>query len=137
MAEPAKSLEAFTADLQREAQALGITPQNYLEAAREPEIAHRGGMLPFVEYDDKSIGWGWPQTALDAKEAFGRFGRGENPQPQDAILAGLAIAGTRFGGLAGRSARGSVAGAERAAAPSGLPSHRAEGASPTRGVEAG
>lgn len=37
MAEAAKSLEAFTAALQREAQALGITPQNHLAQASPVE----------------------------------------------------------------------------------------------------
>jgi hypothetical protein len=50
-----------------------------------------------------------------------------NPQPQDAVLAGLAMAGTGFGRLGSRAVRpNSVAGAERAGASGGLPSHIGE-----------
>lgn len=91
-------------------------------------VAYRASMLPIGNYEDGSVAFPvWPQGAVDAYEAMARFGRGEAPQPQDAVLAGLAMAGSGLGhlGLRGRVA-GSVAGAERAAAPSGLPSIRAE-----------
>jgi hypothetical protein len=104
-------------------------PVNAMAGARQvaerldPQVTYRASMLPVGNYDDGSVGMVWPQSAVDAKNAFGRFHRGEAPQPQDAVLAGLAMTGAGAFGL-GRSAvsRGSVAGAERAEASSGLPS---------------
>jgi hypothetical protein len=108
-------------------------PTNAMAAARgvaeslEPKVTYRASMLPVGNFDDGSVGMVWPQSAVDAKNAFGRFHRGEAPQPEDAVLAGLAMTGAGAFGL-GRSAvsRGSVAGAERAEASSGLPSHSVE-----------
>jgi hypothetical protein len=84
-------------------------------------------MLPFGNYSDGSVGFAWPQSLVDSQAALQRFGSGQAPQPQDAVLAGLAMAGSGLGhlGLRGRLA-GSVAGAERAEASSGLPSIGAE-----------
>jgi hypothetical protein len=109
-------------------------PSNAMAGARnvaeslEPKVTYRASMLPVGNYDDGSVGMAWPQSAVDAKNAFGRFHRGENPQPQDAVLAGLAMTGAGAFGLGTRAARatGSVAGAERAEASSGLPFHVAE-----------
>lgn len=64
------------------------------EAASEPKVAYRASMLPIGNYEDGSIAFPvWPQVAVDAGEALGRLGRGENPQPQDAVLANLAMTG--------------------------------------------
>jgi GNAT superfamily N-acetyltransferase len=108
-------------------------PSNAMAGARDvaqsldPQVTYRASMLPVGNYDDGSVGMVWPQSAVDAKNAFARFHRGEAPQPQDAVLAGLAMTGAGAYGL-GRSAvsRGSVAGAERAEASSGLPSQSVE-----------
>jgi hypothetical protein len=117
----------------------GFGARNVAEAL-EPKVEWRGSMLPIVNYDDGSGGFGWPQVAVDAKNALGRFGRSVSaalgdewspeetfPRPEDAVLPGLAVAGSGLGhlGLRGRIA-GSVAGAERAEASSGLPSIGAE-----------
>jgi hypothetical protein len=87
------------------------------------EAQDRGAQMPIANWPD-GPGLAVPQTLIDAKNAFARFHRGEAPQPEDAVLAGLAMTGAGAFGL-GRSAvsRGSVAGAERAEASSGLPSH--------------
>jgi hypothetical protein len=111
-------------------------PTNAMAGARDvaesldPRVTYRASMLPVGNFDDGSVGMVWPQSAVDAKNAFGRFHRGEAPQPEDAVLAGLAMTGAGAFGL-GRSAvsRGSVAGAERAEASSGLPSIRPEAGS--------
>jgi hypothetical protein len=96
----------------------------------EPTVTNRASMLPIGNYSDGSVGFAWPQGLVDVYEAMKRFHNNEPPQPQDAVLAGLAMAGTGFGGIAGRSARtGSVAGAERAAASSALPSSPVEAGS--------
>jgi hypothetical protein len=113
MAEPSsKSLDAYKADLEREAQSLGIRPQNYLAATDKP-VAYRASMLPIGNYEDGSIAFPvWPQSAVDAGNALMRFHRGEAPRPEDAVLAGLAMTGGGIGGLAARprlSARGSNA----------------------------
>jgi hypothetical protein len=108
-------------------------PTNAMAGARnvaeslEPKVTYRASMLPVGNFDDGSVGMVWPQSAVDAKNAFGRFHRGEAPQPEDAVLAGMAMTGAGAFGL-GRSAvsRGSVAGAERAETSSGLPSHSVE-----------
>ncbi len=76
----------------------------------DPQVTNRASMLPIGNYDDGSVGPAWPQSIVDAKEAFGRFGRGEDPQPQDAVLAGLAMAGSGFGGLGSRAAGRAVSG---------------------------
>jgi hypothetical protein len=62
----------------------------------DPQVTNRASMLPIGNYDDGSVGLAWPQSLIDAKEAFGRFHRGEAPQPQDAVLAGLAMTGGMF-----------------------------------------
>lgn len=62
----------------------------------DPQVTNRASMLPIGNYDDGSVGLAWPQSLIDAKEAFGRFQRGEAPQPQDAVLAGLAMTGGMF-----------------------------------------
>lgn len=140
MAEPSpKSLDAFKADLEREGQVLGLLPTNYLAQVRAPQVAYRASMLPIGNYEDGSIAFPvWPQTAIDAYEALGRFHRGEAPQPQDAVLAGLVMSGSGFGALGARGAR-AVSGKAPAQveAPVALPSHSAESASPTRRVETG
>src|SRR5690606_17854275 len=75
-----------------------------------PQVAFRASMLPIGNYEDGSIAFPvWPQSAVDSYEAFGRFHRGEAPQPGDEILAGMVMGGSGFGGLASRGAR-SVAG---------------------------
>jgi GNAT superfamily N-acetyltransferase len=117
----------------------GFGARNVVEAL-EPQVEWRGSMLPIVNYDDGSGGFGWPQVAADAKNAMGRFGRSVSaalggewspeetfPRPEDAVLPGLAVAGSGLGhlGLRGRLTN-SVAGAERAEASSGLPSHSVE-----------
>jgi hypothetical protein len=85
------------------------------------QVAYRASMLPIGNYEDGSIAFPVvPQGAVDAWEAFKRFHAGEAPQPQDAVLAGLAMAGTGFGGL-GRAVSGKAL--QRAEASSGLPSH--------------
>jgi hypothetical protein len=93
----------------------------------DPQVTNRMSMLPFGNYSDGSVGFAWPQSLIDSQEALQRFGSGQAPQPQDAVLAGLAMAGSGLGhlGLRGRLA-GSAAGAERAEASSGLPSHSVE-----------
>jgi GNAT superfamily N-acetyltransferase len=98
------------------------------------EVAYRASMLPIGNYEDGSIAFPvWPQMAIQAQEAFGRFGRGENPQPGDEILAFMTPGiGGAFGKVAGAAEKGlarSVAGAERAEASSGLPSHSVEAGS--------
>jgi hypothetical protein len=98
----------------------------YNAMADAKKVAWRASMLPLVNYDDGTGGFGWPQTLIDAKNAFARFHRGEAPQPEDAVLAGLAMTGAGAFGLGSRAARGSVAGAERAEASSGLPSNSVE-----------
>jgi len=105
--------------------------------AEEPRVVHRGQNLPFVEYDDGSIGWGVPQTYYDLKDSWNQFTNAAEaargiphtaeesfPRRRDVGLAGAAVAGAGLGhlGLRGRLAN-SVAGAERAEASSGLPSH--------------
>jgi len=62
----------------------------------DPQVTNRASMLPIGNYNDGSVGLTWPQSLIDAKEAFGRFHRGEAPQPQDAVLAGLAMTGGAF-----------------------------------------
>jgi len=113
MAEPL-SFEAFTAQLAREAEALGITPKNLLAGARAvaspvsflghevargvrnelsgTEARDRGSQMPIANWPD-GPGLAVPQTLIDAREAFARFRRGEAPQPQDAVLAGLVMSG--------------------------------------------
>lgn len=99
-------------------------------------VAYRASMLPIGNYADGSIAFPvWPQGAVDAWEALGRFHRGEAPQPQDAVLAGLVMSGGVAGGL-GRGAR-AVSGKAPAplAAPVSLPSHSVEaGSPPPRGI---
>lgn len=56
----------------------------------EPE--NRGAQMPIANWPD-GPGLALPQTAIDSYNAMARFGRGENPQPQDAVLAGLATTG--------------------------------------------
>jgi hypothetical protein len=85
----------------------------------------RAGMLPLASWGDGPA-FGLPGMAIQAREAWGRFAGGQNPQPGDEVLAGLAMTGAGAFGLGGRAARGSVAGAERAEASSGLPSHSVE-----------
>jgi GNAT superfamily N-acetyltransferase len=114
MAEPSRSLEAFTADLAREAQSLGITPRNLLAGAGAvvspvsflgnevvrgvhnelsgAPASDRGTQMPIANWPD-GPGLAVPQTLIDAKNAFARFHRGEAPQPQDAVLAGLVMSG--------------------------------------------
>lgn len=109
----------------------------------EPQVEWRGSMLPIVNYDDGTGGFGWPQMAVDAKNAMGRFGRtvsaalGDEwspeetfPRPEDAVLPGLAVAGAGLGhlGLRGRVA-GSVRPPVQVEMPHGLPSHSAEAGS--------
>jgi hypothetical protein len=89
------------------------------------EARDRGVQMPIANWPD-GPGLAVPQTLIDAKNAFARFHRGEAPQPEDAVLAGLAMTGAGAFGLGGRAVRGSVAGAERAEASSGLPSHSVE-----------
>jgi hypothetical protein len=81
-------------------------------------------MLPLASWGDGPA-LGLPGMAIAARDAWGRFASGQNPQPGDEVLAGLAMTGAGAFGLGGRAARGSVAGAERAEASSGLPSHSA------------
>jgi hypothetical protein len=72
----------------------------------EPQVAYRASMLPIGNYEDGSIAFPvWPQSAVDAGNALMRFHRGEAPQPEDAVLAGLAVAG---GGLGHLGLRGSA-----------------------------
>jgi hypothetical protein len=72
----------------------GFGARNVVEALNpDPEVTNRMSMLPVGNYDDGSVGIVWPQSAVDAKNAFGRFHRGEAPQPQDAVLAGLVMGG--------------------------------------------
>lgn len=89
----------------------------------DPQVTNRASMLPIGNYDDGSVGLAWPQSLIDAKEAFGRFHRGEAPQPQDAVLAGLAMAGSGFGGLGARaleSGAARFAANPKEAAPAGM-----------------
>jgi hypothetical protein len=104
----------------------------------EKPVAYRASMLPIGTYADGSTafpvkpqGWldivdAWRQFTNAAEAARGIPHTAEEsfPRPQDAVLAGAAMAGSGLGhlGLRGRLA-GSVAGAERAEASSGLPSH--------------
>lgn len=76
----------------RVTQALLDGKRRWPELADSGPVAWRASMLPFVEYEDKSVGFGWPQMAVDAKEAFARFHRGEAPQPQD-LLSKQAMGG--------------------------------------------
>jgi hypothetical protein len=113
----------------------GFGARNVVEAL-EPQVVHRGQNIPFVEYDDGSVGWGVPRLYDDLKDSWNQFTNAAEaargiphtpeesfPRPQDAGLAGVAMAGSGLGhlGLRGRLS-GSVAGAERAEASSGLPS---------------
>jgi hypothetical protein len=74
-------------------------PANAMAGARgvaeslEPRVTYRASMLPVGNFDDGSVGMVWPQSAVDAKNAFARFHRGESPQPEDAVLAGLVMSG--------------------------------------------
>lgn len=91
------------------------------------EVAYRASMLPVGNYEDGSVAFPvWPQIAVQAKEAFGRFGRGENPQAGDEVLAFMTPGIAGAFGLGSRAVRGSVAGAERATSPSGIPFHGVE-----------
>jgi hypothetical protein len=57
-------------------------------------VGYRASMLPIGNYEDGSIAFPvWPQGAVDAYQAMRRFHRGESPQPQDAVLAGLVMSG--------------------------------------------
>lgn len=97
-------------------------PRNALN--RDREVSFRASMLPIGNYEDGSVAFPvWPQSAVDTYEAIGRFHRGENPQPQDAVLAGLAMAGSGFGGLGARAAeRGAArfAANPKESAPAGI-----------------
>jgi hypothetical protein len=117
----------------------------------DKEVAYRASMLPIGNYDDGSIAFPvWPQAAIDAKEALGRFGRSVEqatgqarytpeetfPRPEDVVLPGLAVAGTgamrapvagaAMRGAEGAATEGSAATASRAfsnapeAAPAGM-----------------
>jgi hypothetical protein len=89
----------------------------------------RAGMLPLASWGDGPA-FGLPGMAIQAREAWNRFASGQNPQPGDEVLAGLAMTGAGAFGLGGRAvSRGSVAGAERAEASSGLLSIGAEAGS--------
>lgn len=68
----------------------------------DPTVTNRASMLPIGNYSDGSVGLAWPQSLVDAKEAFGRLHNNEPPQPQDAVLAGLAMTGGAFSGAAAR-----------------------------------
>ncbi|HWK42693.1 MAG TPA: LPD23 domain-containing protein, partial [Croceibacterium sp.] len=62
--------------------------------AKGREVAFRASMLPVGNYDDGSVAFPvWPQGAVDAYNAMSRFHRGEPPQPEDAVLAGLVMGG--------------------------------------------
>ncbi|CAN1724445.1 protein of unknown function [Hyphomicrobium sp. 1Nfss2.1] len=89
----------------------------------DPQVTNRASMLPIGNYDDGSVGPAWPQSAVDAGNALMRFQRGEAPQPQDAVLAGLAMAGSGFGGLGARAVESGAArfaANPKEAAPAGL-----------------
>lgn len=75
-------------------------------AAGERQVAFRASMLPIGNYEDGSIAFPvWPQGAVDVYEFLGRFGRGEEPQPQDGLtLGGLAMTGGLASGLAAKTA---------------------------------
>lgn len=111
---------AFDAALGRLSSLLGggdepeAAPSNAMAAARpQKQVAFRASMLPIGNYDDGSVAFPvWPQGAVDAYNAMGRFHRGEAPQPEDAVLAGLAMTGG-LGGLA-RGAGNAMARAGRA-----------------------
>src|SRR3990167_952506 len=131
MASP-EPLEQFTANLQREAAALGIvpplspleaargpTPSNYLQIAQThaPKVTYRAQMLPYAEYDDGSYRFGttYPQIIPDTWEAIQKMGRaaqsafGANYAPEDVMPtaqdAGL-IAGLAMTGAGGFGAFG-------------------------------
>jgi GNAT superfamily N-acetyltransferase len=118
----------------------GFGARNVVEAL-EPKVTWRAPMMiPSVEYDDGSVGIGWPREAIAAKEALGRFGNAVDqafsgrqyapedtfPRDEDAILPQMAFiapaAGTLAKGARRTAVPRSVAGAERAEASSGLPS---------------
>lgn len=108
-------------------------PQAPQQPSNAMAVGYRASMLPIGNYEDGSIAFPvWPQGAVDAYEALGRFGRGENPQPQDAVLAGLAMAGGGFGGLGARAAGRAVSGTapERVAASRPLASSPVEAGLP-------
>jgi hypothetical protein len=52
----------------------------------------RAGMLPLASWGDGPA-FGLPGMAIQAREAWGRFAGGENPQPGDEVLAGLVMGG--------------------------------------------
>jgi len=119
---------AFDAALGRLSSLLGggdepeAAPQTNAMAAARPqkEVAFRASMLPIGNYDDGSVAFPvWPQGAVDAYNAMSRFHRGEAPQPEDAVLAGLVMSGG-IGNLASRAARGpKPTGANRMSTPPG------------------
>jgi hypothetical protein len=75
------------------------------------KVGFRASMLPIGNYDDGSIAFPvWPQSAVDAGNALMRFHRGEAPRPEDAVLAGLAVAGGGLGHLGLRGSARAVSG---------------------------
>lgn len=77
--------------------------------AKNRDVAFRASMLPIGNYDDGSVAFPvWPQGAVDAYNAIARFHRGEPPQPEDAVLAGLVMGGAGFAPRAAAAARASA-----------------------------
>lgn len=111
----------------------------------DKEVAYRASMLPIGNYEDGSIAFPvWPQAAVDAKEALGRFGRSVEqatgqaqytpeetfPRPEDVVLPGLAVAGTG-------AMRAPVSGAARAVSGKALEGVEASRPLTSSPVEAG
>jgi hypothetical protein len=99
------------------------------------EAQDRGAQMPIANWPD-GPGLAVPQNVFDLISSGRQFNNAAEaargiphtaeesfPRPQDAVLAGAAMTGAGAFGLGGRAVRGSVAGAERAEASSGLPSH--------------
>jgi hypothetical protein len=100
----------------------------------------RASMFPVAAWDD-GLGLAVPQEVFEHFDTGRQFNNAAEaargiphtpeesfPRPQDARVAGLAMTGAGAFGLGTRAARAtdSVAGAERAEASSGLPSHSVE-----------
>ena len=75
----------------------------------ESPITHRAAMLPFIEREDGSMEFAWPQIALDVADSVKQLGRAAEsaagvphspaetfPRPQDAILATLPVMGETY-----------------------------------------